>query len=149
MLKIYTNILPYRGKFRRAKFSSGKIFIGENFRHLKIFSSLFPDENFPRLFQQVFFKTPLRHSPKERTNFAWGGEKLLGVSFKINFAWGGKIFAWGGLSICLGSVLYSWRKFIKRLISSLNRKFSIPNVLHQPLIQCTLAQKKMKACLRA
>ena len=40
--------VPYRGKFRRGKFSSGKIFVGDNFRHLKKISSLFPDEIFTR-----------------------------------------------------------------------------------------------------
>ena len=34
-------------KFRRGKFSPGKIFVGENFRHLTKISSLFPDEVFP------------------------------------------------------------------------------------------------------
>ena len=34
--------VPYRGKLRQGKFSSGK-----NIRHLLNFSSLFPDENFP------------------------------------------------------------------------------------------------------
>ena len=35
--------IPYRGKIRRGKFSSGK-----NIRHLQNISSLFPDENFPQ-----------------------------------------------------------------------------------------------------
>ena len=38
--------------FVGAKVSSGKIFVGENFRHLTKISSLFPDEVFP---DKVYF----------------------------------------------------------------------------------------------
>ena len=48
-------------KFRRGKFSPGKIFVGENFRHLTKISSLFPDEVFPD--KVLAFK--LRHPSKD------------------------------------------------------------------------------------